>query len=142
MILEPSKVKAVDFDGTLAEHVSKEGQHFEYDPAKVGDPVEVMVKRVRKWLSEGREVVIFTARVHPSGGTENVDKATGAIQEFCLNHFGRVLEITCMKSPSFEEIWDDRVVRVDRNTGLVSSQKDVEDPLLDADSIGDFFGNV
>ena len=138
MMLEPSTVKAVDFDGTISAHVSKDGEAFDYDPSKVGEPIDVMIKRVRMWLAEGREVVIFTARVHPAGGIESVEKATGAIQDFCFKHFGRVLEITCMKDPRFEEIWDDRVVRVDRNTGLVSSQRDVKDPMADMDSIGHF----
>ena len=142
MTLKPSKVKAVDFDGTVAAHVSKDGENFEYDPSKVGEPIDLMVKRVRKWLAEGREVVIFTARVHPYHGAEDNDRARKAVEDFCLENFGRVLEVTCMKSPRFEEIWDDRVVRVERNTGLVSTQAGIDDPLMQADSIGDFFGAV
>ena len=139
MTLKPSKIKAVDFDGTVAIHISKDSRNFEYDPERVGEPINLMVKRVKMWLAEGKEVVIFTARVHPYHGVEDNEKAKKAIEKFCIEHFGRVLEVTCMKSPEFEEIWDDRVVRVERNTGLVSTQSDIPDPLMQSDCIGNFF---
>ena len=46
---------AVDLDGTLAHYES--GQYPE-----IGDPIEPMMVRVHKWLDEGQEVIIFTAR--------------------------------------------------------------------------------
>ena len=34
-----------------------------------------------------------------------------------MRYLGRELEVTCMKSPKFQEIWDDKAVRVRVNTG-------------------------
>lgn len=47
----------VDLDGTLAMYDGFKG------PEHIGDPVPKMLERVKKWLAEGREVRIFTARV-------------------------------------------------------------------------------
>ena len=48
---------AVDLDGTLA--------HYDkfISPSHIGEPIAPMVARVKKWLSQGKEVRIFTARV-------------------------------------------------------------------------------
>lgn len=45
----------VDLDGTLAGSGTGQG-------ARIGKPVGPMMRRVRRWLSEGREVRIFTPR--------------------------------------------------------------------------------
>ena len=53
----------VDLDGTLAEHYWP--AKGDYDPTRIGDPIPMMVERVRGWLAEGREVRVFTARGGP-----------------------------------------------------------------------------
>jgi hypothetical protein len=136
MFLEPSKVKAVDFDGTIGN--SDAFANLDYYPEKVGPPIDLMVQRVKAWLKEGIEVIIFTARVHPVHGEESIAKAEQAIKDFCVKVFGRELEITCLKDPRFDEIWDDKAVRVEQDTGLISNQNDIEDPLVQNDAIGDF----
>ena len=45
----------VDLDGTLATFDAS-------DPDVVGPPIPAMVQRVKRWLQEGREVRIVTAR--------------------------------------------------------------------------------
>ncbi|CAK8738294.1 hypothetical protein SODG_001993 [Sodalis praecaptivus] len=55
----------VDLDGTLAE--SRTGQG-----TRIGKPVVPMMQRIRRWLSEGREVRIFTARAATAGGVRAV----------------------------------------------------------------------
>ena len=58
---------AVDFDGTLA----KWGCPWPEDYKATGDPIPMMVERVKKWLVEGEDVRIFTARMdgyHPKDG--------------------------------------------------------------------------
>jgi len=46
----------VDLDGTLATYGGWKG------PDDIGAPVPAMMKRVKRWIGEGREVRIFTAR--------------------------------------------------------------------------------
>lgn len=136
MLLEPSKVKAVDFDGTMAGHDAI--KNLDYYPEKTGTPIDLMIKRVNTWLDEGIEVVVFTARVHPVHGAESIAAAEAAIKEFCVKNFGRTLEITCLKDPRFHEMWDDKAVRVIPDTGLISDQSEVKDPLNQQDAIGEF----
>ena len=98
----------VDLDGTLAHYEGWQGV------AHIGAPIPAMVERVRRWLEEGREVRIFTARVsHP----DQVDAATEAIGAWCLDHIGVVLPITNVKDYAMIELWDDRAVQVVTNTG-------------------------
>jgi hypothetical protein len=137
--LAPSNVKAVDLDGTLANDAVISMTDYRSDV--IGNPIQQMVNRVKAWLDRGDKVVIFTARVHPKHGLAEVAIAEKAIKEWCLKVFGIELEVTCMKDPMFNEIWDDKGVRVVQDTGEVSSQQDVDDPLVhsDTDAIGSFF---
>jgi len=91
----------VDFDGTLAEYngwVSAE---------HIGKPIPVMVDRVKAWLAEGLDVRILTART----------EAHGHIMVWCQEHIGRALPITNKKDFGMVELWDDRCVAVEANTG-------------------------
>lgn len=119
----------VDFDGTLAEYGTWMG------PDHCGAPIAPMVERVKRWLSEGREVRIFTARAYPMGrhdadagrcfamaaNERAVESAAAinAIREWCRQHVGQVLTVTCIKDFSMIELWDDRAVQVRPNTGEV-----------------------
>lgn len=90
----------VDLDGTLAHY-----DHYRGDE-HVGAPIESMVKRVRKWINEGRDVRLFTARSpHP------------AIRRWMKDNLGAVLPITNVKDPKMQVLYDDRAVQVTRNTG-------------------------
>jgi hypothetical protein len=112
----------VDLDGTLAEYDVWRGiQH-------IGQPIEPMKRRVLKWLVEGKEVRIFTARAYmPPMNLDDVatmnqrDSAGEAImyiKRWCKMHIGQVLEVTCQKDYGMIELWDDRAVQVIPNTGL------------------------
>ena len=100
----------VDLDSTLAHHTGKyRGE------AHVGTPIMPMVNRVRKWLDEGKDVRIFTARrPHP------------AIRKFCKEQFGKVLPITNKKDPEMIVLYDDRAVGVEPNTGKLLSKGHTE----------------
>lgn len=115
--------RAVDFDGTLATYEKWKG------PEILGEPIGPMVDRVNAWLDAGDEVIIFTARAyHDDDGKftkENADISVAAIGEWCKQHFGQELEVTCVKDPEIEEIWDDRAIHVEKNTGEVT-QAEVE----------------
>ena len=72
-----------------------------------------MFDRVVKWVKAGKKVKIFTARVH-SGNPEVVNH----IEQWMAKHFGFVLEITNVKDFAMIELWDDRCVQVEINTGI------------------------
>ena len=99
---------AVDFDGTLSAYDGQET--IDYDPSRCGPPVPKMVERIKKWLAQGDEVVIFTARLHPSHGPEKVKMGEEAIKTWCMWVFGRELKVTCMKDPEIRVFYDDKAV--------------------------------
>jgi len=104
----------VDLDGTLAYYDQWRGS------GHIGPPVAPMVRRVARWLQEGREVRIFTARAFRDGTPErdkDVDVAMAAIKAWCILHLGVELEVTCVKDFSMIELWDDRAIQVIYNTG-------------------------
>lgn len=96
----------VDLDGTLAEYGGWKGSDH------IGAPVPAMAFRVRKWLADGRDVRIFTARA--SGGDIG---SIAAIQVWTTEHFGHALPVTCSKDYGMVELWDDRAIQVEENTG-------------------------
>ena len=105
----------VDLDGTLAKYDKWIG--FRH----IGEPIAPMLNRVKQWISEGREVKIFTARMHGHGAPligGGVEDAKTPIEEWCLLHIGRVLEVTNVKDFGMIELWDDRAVQVIPNTGI------------------------
>lgn len=99
------KVYAVDLDGTLAHN---DGRDF--DPDHIGKPVPGMMRLVRLWLRRGHEVRIFTAR---AADKKNIPR----IKEWLKEHNLPDLEVTNVKLPDVSEIWDDRAVQVEENTG-------------------------
>lgn len=116
----------VDLDGTLAEYGGWMG------PGHIGAPIPKMVARVKKWLAEGQEVRIMTARVWPYTGVlrpenampvpdglagQSALEAACAIGDWCREHIGQLLPITCVKDYAMIELWDDRAVQVAVNTG-------------------------
>jgi hypothetical protein len=96
----------VDLDGTLAGYAK-------FDGVNIGEPIPLMIKRVKDWLAEGKKVKIFTARV---AHDEN-DEHRRAIEKWCEKHIGQKLEVTCIKDFGMKELWDDRAIRVQKNTG-------------------------
>ena len=100
----------VDLDGTLAKY---EGWSANHD--QIGEPVPAMLRRVIDWLNNHEEVKIFTARASASG-TDYVDQIR-LIEAWCEKHIGRKLPITNKKDFGMIELWDDRAVQVEMNTG-------------------------
>lgn len=106
----------VDLDGTLAAYGEWRGVD------SIGDPVPHMVSRVHRWMAEGQDVRIMTARVSRPG--EEGWRALIAIQNWCQKHIGAVLPVTCQKDFAMIELWDDRAIQVIPNTGLRADGKD------------------
>lgn len=100
----------VDLDGTLAFYDDWRG------PEHIGDPVPAMMDRVRAWLTEGVEVRIFTARV--SGDATEAATSLHYIREWLERHGLPDLTVTNVKDYEMLELWDDRAVQVEQNTGL------------------------
>ncbi len=112
----------VDLDGTLAFYDHWRG------PDHIGAPIPAMLERVKKWLSEGIDVRIFTARVDAGTAAlsmgnldgeayRNVESVERNIHRWCLKHLGRELPVTCKKDFGMIELWDDRCIQVIPNTG-------------------------
>ena len=111
----------VDLDGSLAYLGPWQGI------GHVGEPIPLMVARVRAWLAQGIEVRIFTARVSPVSMAANgntLEETVAPIQAWCLKYLGKVLPITCEKDMMMLQCWDDRAVQLICNTGLRADQED------------------
>lgn len=99
---ETTRWIGVDFDGTLAKLVSGGG---------LGDPVPAMLRRVKDWLDNGVEVRIFTVRAGDPAEVERIRKWLKS------NSLPESMPVTNIKEPGLIELWDDRAIRVERNTG-------------------------
>lgn len=104
----------VDFDGTLVHNKSGASHGLPH----TCQPVPVMVMRVKKWLADGRIVKIFTARAAHFHDPDAKAAILPSFNAWCLEHIGQILEVTNIKTPSMVELWDDRAVGVERNTGM------------------------
>lgn len=101
----------MDLDGTLA---SLPAGVF----PEIGPAIPAMVERVKAWLAKGYEVRILTARANPLGFSPGeCMMQLHRVQAFCREHFGRVLPVTDRKDYGMVALWDDRAVRVVRDTG-------------------------
>ncbi len=98
----------VDLDGTLAEYGGWS--------AEIGAPIPKMVQRVKRWIAEGKEVRILTAR----GSQEpNKYEQLMAVYEWVEAFIGEPLEVTDKKDPLMLRLYDDRVVKVEANEGVL-----------------------
>jgi hypothetical protein len=95
----------VDLDGTLAKIGSWRGLEH------VGEPVPLMLERVRHWLASGLRVKILTARASRPDGIPPVRRWLEK------NGLPADLEITNAKDFSMIECWDDRAIQVVQDTG-------------------------
>ena len=98
---------AVDLDGTLAKY----GRYSE----SIGEPIEPMINRVKRWLAKGKEVRVLTARVEPRD--IQWDQMV-RVHDWVKEHIGVGLEVTDRKDHEMIELWDDRVVQVEKNEGV------------------------
>lgn len=99
----------VDLDGVLAYYDEWRGVDH------VGEPIPAMVDRVRRWIAEGKRVKVFTARVDNTAIDAN--EARAAIERWLEKQGLAGLEITNVKDYGMVELWDDRCVQMEPNTG-------------------------
>ena len=100
----------VDLDGTLAEYHGWVGIHH------IGKPITPMIDRVQCWINEGKKVKIFTARA--SEGLAAIEFIHAWLDKQGLPK----LEVTNVKDFGMMELWDDRSISVETNTGLLRDQ--------------------
>jgi len=102
---DKTRIICVDLDGTLANHDNT-------TIYSIGTPIPEMVDRVRRWISEGYQVVIFTARLTQS--TEkprNIEAMRLTIESWCRKNIGMTLHVTSEKPHRVIAFWDDKAVR-------------------------------
>jgi phosphoribosylamine-glycine ligase len=97
----------VDLDGTLATY---DGWSEE-----IGKPIPLMIQRVRRWIAEGKEVRILTAR---GGMGDKKFEQLIKVYEWVKEHIGTPLEVTSKKDYKMVKLYDDRVQRVEAGTGV------------------------
>lgn len=101
----------VDLDGTLA-------KYSVYDD-EIGEPIPEMIQRVRRWIAEGKEIRVLTARGTIDGKETNAYEQRVKIHEWVKKHIGHPLEVTHKKDPFMKKLYDDRVQQVEKNTGAL-----------------------
>jgi hydroxymethylpyrimidine pyrophosphatase-like HAD family hydrolase len=103
-VSQDTKWIGVDLDGTLANR--------DHEGDEIGEPVPAMADRVKLWLSEGRDVRLFTARAYAMSAAQ-----LKTINDWLVHNIGETIPITCEKDPEMKELWDDRAIQVIANTG-------------------------
>lgn len=107
----------VDLDGTLARH------HTNWTYPDIGEPVPEMVRKVRQALDRGYDVRILTARMAMCGTLKEYADTEAQIQAWFKEHVRDVpVTVTAFKDGAMVELWDDRAVGVERNTGKFLSE--------------------
>ena len=94
----------VDLDGTLAFHDTNSPM------VRIGEPIPLMIKRVKTMIKQGYRVKIFTARAQDSD-------QIFLIRKWLLKNDLPALEITNIKDYNMIKLFDDRAVQVEPNTG-------------------------
>lgn len=123
---------AVDLDGTLAYY----GEWVAWNV--IGPPIPAMVDRVNNWLADGKKVVIFTARcgydLDQCRITQYMfrrEEVVTVVQDWLEAQGLPRLTVTAVKTHWMREIWDDRAVSVERNTGrILTDQRTAEQRAL------------
>jgi hypothetical protein len=103
----------VDFDGTIAKYDG-------WNDGKIGEPIALMLDFVKKLISDGAKVKIFTARASDP-------MMIPPIKEWCKKHGLPDIEITNVKDPDMVKLYDDRATKVIPNTGIVLESADNPD---------------
>lgn len=99
----------VDLDGTLARDDGWKGIEH------IGEPVEPMVQRVKRWRKAGKNVKIFTARVDDP---DSIPYIKAWLTGLGLGD----MEITNVKDRHMKELWDDRAQGVKKNQGVAENR--------------------
>ncbi len=100
-----------DLDGTLAEYNGWQGNGV------IGKPISSMVSLLLGYVTNSREVRIFTARV--SSMNPYKERERTAIEAWCIENLGMIIPITAEKDFEMIDLYDDRCHHVEINTGRI-----------------------
>lgn len=90
------------------------------------------------WLREGREVRIVTASAARTSFHIFPYRAEKTqIEQWCLKHIGQVLQIQGHKDYFMIELWDDRAVQVQMNTGKQVGVSRLDDGPIAVETMAD-----
>lgn len=112
----------IDLDRSIAYYYS--GDLLENGPLYIGAPIPDGVAFAKRLLREGIDLRIFTARV-AEPDQELLAKIREAIEQWCLEHIGRVLPITNVKDWHCDMIYDDKATGMIPNTGRRCCMREV-----------------
>lgn len=114
----------VDLDGTLATYDKWVAWNV------FGEVIPPMRDRIHKWLAEGTEVRIFTARVafevdecYLTKVKFSREQMIEAIQDWLVANDMPRLQVTHIKDNRMVELWDDRAIQVIKNTGRTLAEE-------------------
>ena len=107
----------VDLDGTLAEF-------HDWDNGKIGKPLSKMVAKIKEAIAQGYTVKIFTARAVRKTQIPKIKKWLVSIGL-------PELEVTNIKDQYMIELWDDRAVKAEKNTGLLLNDSEYVDGIAE-----------
>jgi hypothetical protein len=109
-----------DLDGTLAVHVHSQG-------AEIGPPIIPIFDKLKFFLYTAKiKCKIFTARVSMEDEQSN-DVQRYFIWQWLAEHGIREkIEITCRKDMHMIMSYDDRILTVQENTGIVLASSEVK----------------
>ena len=109
----------IDLDGTWAEY------HGWRHDGSVGPAIPSVTDLVRGWLTSGKDVRVMTARVGWNPRQEPPGDRLSQLQivrEWLVDtlgpELGKRVGITATKDYEMDELWDDRAVGVEKNTGV------------------------
>jgi len=100
----------VNLDGTLAQY-----SKWTLD---IGEPVPKMVQRVKRWLADGKEVRVVTARGTFGSMNERCVQIV-KIYDWLKEHVGDSIEVTDKKDCLMIRLYDDRATQVEANEGTL-----------------------
>jgi len=106
----PSGWIAIDFDGTLVRYDER------YGTSRIGAAIESTVIRLQQWLDMGIEVRVFTARA-------TAPELVPPVQDWLEQHGLPRLAVTHRRDYDLMQVWDDRAIQVETNTGELLTPK-------------------
>jgi hypothetical protein len=107
-----------DVDGSIAQY---DGWNMD---GSIGAPIASMIRRMKHYIRQGRDVRIVTARANPAGRDQGFhDEQITIINDWCFKHLGRALPICYEKDMHMILLFDDRAMQVIPNTGVLVQEE-------------------
>lgn len=115
----PGEWVGFDFDGTLVPYLVGQSRAYRTYGDIPGPPIEAMLELLNKYLDQGAEVRIITARASYNENGYNPNQEIDSIRRWCgifCNSENQIV-VTNEKTPKMRRLYDDRARQVLTNTG-------------------------